>query len=229
MMAGGMQAAMGRMGGGMGGGMAGMSGGGGMAGMSGGGMGGGSGGMSGMSGGGMGAMMRPRCLQSGEREQTLLSIAAAATELAARDKNPQSKTVLKKLEEPISMSLHRRDAARRCPQVHQAGDDHARITRASRSTSTRGPQGGREATTSTVSNLDLEGVPLKTTLRLMLKQMGLAYCVRDGVLIISSVQGIFDELREAQEELEHGAARSKRRISGARSESAATEARADAG
>ena len=52
------------------------------------------------------------------------------------------------------------------------------------------------------SKLDLEGVPLKTTLRLMLKQLGLAYCVRDGVLIISSVQGIIDELEEAQQELE---------------------------
>jgi hypothetical protein len=51
-------------------------------------------------------------------------------------------------------------------------------------------------------SLDLEGVPLKTTLGLMLKQIGLAYCVRDGVLIISSVQGINEELREAQSELD---------------------------
>ena len=29
-------------------------------------------------------------------------------------------------------------------------------------------------------------MPLKTTLRLLLKQLDLAYCVRDGVLIISS-------------------------------------------
>ena len=51
-------------------------------------------------------------------------------------------------------------------------------------------------------SLNLEGVPLKTTFRLMLKQLGLAYCVRDGVLIISSVQGINEELREAQSEME---------------------------
>jgi hypothetical protein len=37
--------------------------------------------------------------------------------------------------------------------------------------------------------LDLEGVPLKTTLRLMLEQLGLEYVVRDGVLIISSKDG----------------------------------------
>jgi hypothetical protein len=57
-----------------------------------------------------------------------------------------------------------------------------------------------EATLQSAIRLDLEGVPLKTTLRLMLKQIGLAYCVRDGVLIISSVQGINEELREALNE-----------------------------
>ena len=39
--------------------------------------------------------------------------------------------------------------------------------------------------TSPVS-LDLEGVPLKTTLRLMLKQLGLTYTVKDGFLMITS-------------------------------------------
>ena len=34
--------------------------------------------------------------------------------------------------------------------------------------------------------LDLEGVPLKTTLRLMLKQLGLTYTVKDGLLTITS-------------------------------------------
>ncbi len=49
--------------------------------------------------------------------------------------------------------------------------------------------------------IDLEGVPLRTSLRLMLKQLGLAYCVRDGVLIISSVEGVREELGEAVREL----------------------------
>ena len=39
------------------------------------------------------------------------------------------------------------------------------------------------------------------SLRLILKQVGLAYCVRDGVLIISSVQGVREELAEAASEL----------------------------
>jgi hypothetical protein len=38
-------------------------------------------------------------------------------------------------------------------------------------------------------------------LRLMLKQLGLAYCVRDGVLIISSVEGVREELAEAASEM----------------------------
>ena len=66
------------------------------------------------------------------------------------------------------------------------------------------PKGLKEAEvkpTATVV-MDLEGVPLKTTLRLILKQLDLAYCVRDGVLIISSVQGISEELQEARQELE---------------------------
>ena len=105
MMAGGMQGAMGRMGGGMGGGMAGLSGGGGMAGMSGGGMGGGGGGMSGMSGGGMGAMMAAETSPQRRTSVTTHSIVVAATELAIRDKNPKSKVVHTKLDEPISMSF----------------------------------------------------------------------------------------------------------------------------
>jgi RNA polymerase sigma factor (sigma-70 family) len=49
--------------------------------------------------------------------------------------------------------------------------------------------------------IDLKGVPLKTSLRLALKQLGLAYCVRDGVLIVGSPEGIEQELMEALREL----------------------------
>ena len=61
------------------------------------------------------------------------------------------------------------------------------------------PEGLKEAEKTSTSPvvLDLEGVPLKTTLRLALKQLGLAYCVKDGVLIISSVNGIYQELMES--------------------------------
>jgi hypothetical protein len=46
--------------------------------------------------------------------------------------------------------------------------------------------------------MDLEGVPLKTTLRLMLDQLGLACAVRDGRLIIHSRRGIQKMLKNAR-------------------------------
>ena len=62
------------------------------------------------------------------------------------------------------------------------------------------PSGLQEALvslTSTVS-IDLDGVPLKTTLRLMLSQLGLAYTVKDGLLIISSAEDIVTRKRQAE-------------------------------
>ena len=58
------------------------------------------------------------------------------------------------------------------------------------------PTGLREAEramTSTI-RIDLEGVPLKTSLRLLLKQLDLAYLVKDGMLVISSIEDIKQEL-----------------------------------
>jgi len=58
-----------------------------------------------------------------------------------------------------------------------------------------------DATLESPVAIDLEGVPLKVSLRLALKQLGLAYCVRDGVLFISSREGVLQELEEAEQEL----------------------------
>jgi RNA polymerase sigma factor (sigma-70 family) len=128
-------------------------------------------------------------------------IAAMMAVVAARETNPKSKDVFKKLEEPISMSF-----ANETPL-----DDVLKYIKQATTTKTfsgipiyvdpKGLQEAEKSLTSTVS-IDLEGIPLKTTLRLLLKQLDLAYCVRDGVLIISSVQGIAEELQEAQSELE---------------------------
>jgi hypothetical protein len=43
----------------------------------------------------------------------------------------------------------------------------------------------------TTVSVDLDGVLLKTTLRLILKQLGQAYIVRDGGVTISSTKGIW--------------------------------------
>ena len=48
-----------------------------------------------------------------------------------------------------------------------------------------GLQEAERSLNSTVQ-IDLEGVPLKTTLRLILKQLGLAYTVKDGFMMITS-------------------------------------------
>ena len=42
--------------------------------------------------------------------------------------------------------------------------------------------------TSTVRNMDLEGVPLRRTLQLLLKQLDLIYFVEDGMLYITSAE-----------------------------------------
>jgi RNA polymerase sigma factor (sigma-70 family) len=192
---------VGAIGGGFGpmsGGMAGMGGlGGGMGGV-GGGMGGMGGGMAGM--GGMGGMMASMSPEDWNR-QARVRLAASAAELAMRETNPKSKAVLKKLDEPIAMSF----------AADTPLEDMLKYIKIATTDATYAgipiyvdPKGLKEADatlTSTVT-LDLEGVPLKTTLRLMLKQLGLAYCVRDGVLLISSVEGINEELREAESELQ---------------------------
>ncbi len=185
---------------GMGGGMGGM--GGGMGGM-GGGMGGMGGGMGGMGGGmgGLGGGNRGGESPQGGSRQSRWSNAALGAELASRDTNPHSKAVSKKLEEPFAMSFSDETPL----------EDVLKYIRQATTTETYGgipiyvdPKGLKDADVTLKSpvSFDLDGIPLKTSLRLILKQLGLAYCVRDGVLIISSVQGINDELREAQIELE---------------------------
>jgi hypothetical protein len=49
-----------------------------------------------------------------------------------------------------------------------------------------GLQEAEKSMTSTARGLEFEGVPLKTSLRLCLKQLDLSYCIRDGLLFITS-------------------------------------------
>jgi RNA polymerase sigma factor (sigma-70 family) len=172
--------------------------------------GGGAGGMAGMmggggGGGGTGGSMSATGRTSGRGGRSpralYFDIVTTASEFAIEDKNPRSAQVRKKLEEPISMSFNEE-----CPL-----DDVVKYIKQATTTKTYSgipiyvdPHGLNEAEVtmaSTVSHMDLEGIPLKTTLRLMLKQLGLAYCVRDGFLMISSPQAIVDELMEAKQEL----------------------------
>jgi RNA polymerase sigma factor (sigma-70 family) len=130
------------------------------------------------------------------------AIAVLAPQVAARDQSPAARAVLAKLEEPVSMSF-----ANATPL-----EDVLRYIKAA----TQGPndtgikiyldpvalkESKIDPHTATVT-MDVEGVPLRISLRLALKQLGLAYCVRDRMVIISSVEGVLQELREAEAEAE---------------------------
>jgi tetratricopeptide (TPR) repeat protein len=101
------------------------------------------------------------------------------------DRDPKTRQILEKLDEPISMTF----------QNETPLDDVLKYIKQATTTPTFSgipiyvdPLGLQEAERSLNSTvqIDLEGVPLKTTLKLILKQLGLAYTVKDGFLMITS-------------------------------------------
>ncbi len=151
------------------------------------------GGSGGMGGGG-------RARNAKRNAETRLEIMRAAAYLAASDKSPGTRRVLKALDTPISMSFANETPLEDILKyVKQATFEEGKTVAIPFYVD---PRGLEEAATTLTAPIifEMEGVPLKTTLRLMLKQIDLAYCVRDGVLIISSVEGIHQELEEANEE-----------------------------
>jgi len=108
----------------------------------------------------------------------------------AKDDSPKTKSVLATLDEPISMSFANEtpldDVLKYIKQATKSPRNHLGIPLF---VDPRGLQEARRSMKSTI-HIDLEGVPLKTTLRLLLKQLGLAYVVKDGAVIISSPNGI---------------------------------------
>jgi RNA polymerase sigma factor (sigma-70 family) len=159
----------------------------------------GGGGFGGGGGGAMGESAGEGILGATGEDRSRIAIAEIAPKLAAADKSARTQAIVKKLEEPIAVSF---------PSETSLEDVLKYIKSASQDKSGPGipiyvdPMGLQEAekTMSSTVRIELDGVPLKTTLRLMLKQLGLAYCVRDGVLIISSPDGIMQELKEAMRE-----------------------------
>ena len=101
------------------------------------------------------------------------------------DRDPKTKAILAKLEEPIAMSFANEtpleDVLKYIKSATQGASDNGIPIYVD-------PVGLNEAEKTMTSpiTLDLEGVPLKTTLRLMLKQLGLTYTVKDGLLTITS-------------------------------------------
>jgi len=101
------------------------------------------------------------------------------------DRDPKTKSILAKLEEPVSMSFANEtpleDVLKYIKSATQGPNDTGIPIYVD-------PVGLNEAEKTMASQvtLDLEGVPLKTTLRLLLKQLGLTYTVKDGLLTITS-------------------------------------------
>ncbi len=106
----------------------------------------------------------------------------------AADASPRTKQVLARLEQPLPMSFpglapldELLNYVRQAMTTPRDRDGIPFVT---------DPAGLKKAgcsLTSTVS-IDLDGVPLKTSLRLVLKQLRLAYVVRDGCVVISSAE-----------------------------------------
>jgi hypothetical protein len=101
------------------------------------------------------------------------------------DRDPKTKAILAKLDEPISMSFANEtpleDVLKYIKSATQGPNDQGIPIYVD-------PVGLNEAEKTMTSpvTLDLEEVPLKTTLRLLLKQLGLTYTIKDGLLTITS-------------------------------------------
>ena len=107
---------------------------------------------------------------------------------AGQGKDPKSQLILAKLDEPISMSF---------ADDTPLGDILKYVKQATTTKTYQGipiyvdPVGLQEAEksmNSTVRNMDLEGVPLRRTLQLLLKPLDLIYFVEDGILYITSAE-----------------------------------------
>jgi hypothetical protein len=101
------------------------------------------------------------------------------------DRDPKTKQILAKLEEPISMSFANETPLDDILKYIKSATTTPSFTGIPIYVDPIGLQEAEKSLTSTVT-IDLEGVPLKTTLKLLLKQLGLTYTVKDGFLMITS-------------------------------------------
>lgn len=108
----------------------------------------------------------------------------------ALDASPETNSLLARLEEPIAMPFENETP------LSDVLEHIKRATKKGRNDPVIPiliiPSGLEETARSLNSTIrvDLEKVPLKTTLRLLLKQLGLDYAVKDGRLVIHSEEGI---------------------------------------
>ncbi len=101
------------------------------------------------------------------------------------DRDAKTKQIQAKLDTPIAMSFPNETPLEDVLKYIKTATQDANDTGIPIYVDPLGMQEADKTLTSPVS-IDLEGVPLKTTLRLLLKQIGLTYTVKDGFLMITS-------------------------------------------
>ena len=105
-----------------------------------------------------------------------------------RGKDPKSRLILAKLDEPFSMSFAEETPLEDVLKYVQQATTSNTYSGIPIYVDPVGLQEAEKTLTSTVRNMDLEGVPLRRTLQLLLKQLDLVYFVEDGILYITSAQ-----------------------------------------
>ncbi len=102
-----------------------------------------------------------------------------ATGVPTVDSSPKTKDAVAELAKPISMAF---------PNETPLRDLLKYVNQATRSKVYIDPEGMSEAkkTMESTFSIDLEGVPLKTTLRLLLRQLDMTYVVTNGFLLVTS-------------------------------------------
>ncbi len=153
----------------------------------------------GMAAGGGGGFGGPSDNSRDQEQIARIQIARMSAAIATLDKNPKNLAVIKKLEEPVTLHF---PVETPLEVVLKHVKDATKVADGKRLSIYVDPLGLQEADKTMTSPviIDLEDVPLRLSLRLVLKQLGLAYCVRDGVVVISAVDDIKQELWEAQAE-----------------------------
>ena len=121
---------------------------------------------------------------SSARGATVIGVAIAG-EQAERGKDPRSRQILEKLEEPISMSFSQETPLDDVLKYIKQATTTPKFSGIPIYVDPVGLQEAERSLNSTVT-MDLEGVPLRRTLQLLLTQLGLAYFVEDGMLVITS-------------------------------------------
>ena len=105
-----------------------------------------------------------------------------------RGKDPKSQQILAKLDEPVSMSFAEDTPLEDVLKYIKQATTTKTYTGIPIYVDPVGLQEAEKSMTSTVRNMDLEGVPLRRTLQLLLKQLDLMYFVDDGILYITSAE-----------------------------------------